>query len=35
MAANLFAPLVIMIVSVPLIFRMIPRNRIYGFRAIG
>jgi uncharacterized membrane protein len=32
MAAKLTAPLVILSVSIPSIFKMIPRNGMYGFR---
>ena len=32
MAAKLTAPLVILSVSVPLVFKLIPRNGMYGFR---
>jgi uncharacterized membrane protein len=32
MRSSLFLPILIIVVSVPLIFQLIPRNRIYGFR---
>ena len=32
MDSGLFAPILIIIVSVPLILKMVPRNRFYGFR---
>jgi len=32
MRSSLFPPILIILVSVPLIFQWIPRNRLYGFR---
>ena len=32
MDRDLFAPILVIIVSVPLILQMVPRNRFYGFR---
>ena len=32
MDRDLFAPILVIVVSVPLILQMVPRNRFYGFR---
>lgn len=32
MRSPLFLPILVILVSVPLIFQLIPRNRLYGFR---